>query len=99
MSDDKRLALKVGGKSFDNPVFLASGPAGYGLEYAGFLELGILGAIVTKTVSWEPRSGNPGIRLHETPSGLLNSVGLENVGGPRFFSEKLPALLDSGIRV
>ena len=93
------LSLEIGGTTFDNPVFLASGPAGYGTEYAGLIDLGRLGAVVTKTVTLEPRPGNPGRRLWETPGGLLNSVGLENVGAGRFFTEKLPALLESGVTV
>ena len=95
----KGLGLKIGGSSFGNPVFLASGPAGYGTEYSGLIDLRRLGGIVTKTITLEPRPGNPGRRLWETPGGLLNSVGLENVGADHFFSEKLPALLDSGVTV
>ncbi len=89
----ERLGIEIGAASFRNPVFLASGPAGYGTEYEGLIDLGRLGGIVTKTITLEPRPGNPGRRLWETPGGLLNSVGLENVGAERFFAEKLPALL------
>lgn len=95
----KRLGIEIGGSSFDNPVFLASGPAGYGTEYSGLIDLERLGGIVTKTITLEPRPGNPGRRLWETHGGLLNSVGLENVGAERFFGEKLPALLQSGVEV
>ena len=95
----EQLGIKIGGASFRNPVFLASGPAGYGAEYSGLIDLERIGGIVTKTITLEPRPGNPGRRLWETPGGLLNSVGLENVGAPRFFSEKLPALLESGVTV
>ena len=93
------LNLRIGKSSFGNPVFLASGPAGYGIEYAGLIDLARLGGIVTKTITLEPRPGNPGRRLWETPGGLLNSVGLENVGARRFFSEKLPTLLESKVSV
>lgn len=95
----ERLDIEIGGSSFRNPVFLASGPAGYGTEYSGLIDLERLGGIVTKTITLEPRPGNPGRRLWETPGGLLNSVGLENVGALRFFSEKLPALLETGVTV
>jgi dihydroorotate dehydrogenase (NAD+) catalytic subunit len=94
----KPLGIEIGRSSFDNPVFLASGPAGYGTEYSGLIDLKRLGGIVTKTITLEPRPGNPGRRLWETPGGLLNSVGLENVGAELFFAEKLPALLESGVR-
>jgi dihydroorotate dehydrogenase (NAD+) catalytic subunit len=97
MSMAGSIDVTIGGVSFDNPVFLASGPAGYGEEYADFIDLGRLGGIVTKTVTNEPIAGNPGTRLQETRGGLLNSVGLENVGAGIFFGEKLPRLLDSGI--
>lgn len=90
--------VRIGGAEFANPVFLASGPAGYGLEYSDMIDLERLGAVVTKTVTYAPRRGNDGTRLQETGSGLLNSVGLENVGAEVFFSEKLPALLDAGVR-
>jgi dihydroorotate dehydrogenase (NAD+) catalytic subunit len=95
----ERLGMKIGGSSFRNPVFLASGPAGYGTEYSDLIDLGRLGGIVAKTITLAPRPGNPGRRLWETPGGLLNSVGLENVGAARFFSEKLPALLEAGVTV
>jgi len=95
----ERLGIEIGGSSFRNPVFLASGPAGYGAEYADLIDLARLGGVVTKTITLAPRPGNPGRRLWETPGGLLNSVGLENVGASRFFDEKLPALLESGATV
>jgi dihydroorotate dehydrogenase (NAD+) catalytic subunit len=91
--------VEIGSQGFRNPVFLASGPAGYGTEYSGLIDLRRLGGIVTKTITLEPRPGNPGRRLWETPGGLLNSVGLENVGATRFFSEKLPVLLETGVTV
>lgn len=95
----ERLDLKIGSSRFGNPVFLASGPAGYGAEYADLIDLRGLGGVVTKTITLEPKRGNPGRRLWETPGGLLNSVGLENVGAARFFSDKLPALLEAGVTV
>ncbi len=95
---ENALRLTIGGAVFENPVFLASGPAGYGTEYTGLVDLERVGAIVTKTITLDPRAGNPGRRLRETTAGLLNSIGLENVGARRFFSEKLPALIDAGVR-
>ena len=96
MKHDLRLCIKH--ITFRNPVFLASGPAGYGTEYAGLIDLARLGGIVTKTITFEPVPGNPGPRLRETQSGLLNSVGLENVGSERFFSEKYVNLIGSGAK-
>jgi len=95
---DKDISVKIGGSEFQNPVFLASGPAGYGLEYEGIIDLTRVGGVVTKTITLEPREGNSGRRLQETPSGLLNSIGLENVGVERFISEKLPQLLSGGVK-
>lgn len=94
----RELALRIGTVTFQNPVFLASGPAGYGTEYEGLIDLDRLGGVVTKTITLEPRQGNPGRRLCETPSGLLNSVGLENVGSKRFFAEKISPLIDAGVK-
>jgi dihydroorotate dehydrogenase (NAD+) catalytic subunit len=92
------LKTKIGAVTLRNPVLLASGPAGYGLEYEGMIDLVRIGGVVTKTVSFEPREGNPGTRLHETGGGLLNSIGLENVGAEVFFSRKMPALAEAGIK-
>lgn len=94
----KNKTVRIGPVELKNPVLLASGPAGYGIEYEGLIDLASLGGVVTKTISLEPKPGNPGVRLKETPNGLLNSVGLENVGAERFFGEKLPALLNAGVK-
>ena len=93
-----QLEIRIGNVTLKNPVILASGPAGYGAEYADFIGLEKLGAVVTKTISLNPKAGNSGRRLLENPSGLLNSVGLENVGADIFFGEKLPRLLDLGAK-
>ena len=90
------VKLSIGSVVFRNRVFLASGPAGYGTEYADFIKLDRLGGVVTKTITLQPRAGNPGRRLWETNAGLLNSIGLENVGAKAFFAEKLPALVAAG---
>jgi len=90
--------FSIGRVAFRNRVFLASGPAGYGTEYAGLIALNRLGGVVTKTITFEPRPGNPGRRLWETRAGLLNSIGLENVGAKVFFTEKVPSLIEAGAK-
>lgn len=86
------LSLSIAGVPFKNPVIAASGTFGYGKEYAGLLDIARLGGIATKGLTLEPRAGNTGIRLHETPAGLINSIGLENPGIPAFIERELPAL-------
>ncbi len=78
---------------------VASGTAGYGEELSNYYDIGKLGAIFTKGLSLQPRPGNKGPRIMETPSGMLNSIGLENVGLERFLKEKLPFLLEHGATV
>ena len=80
-----------------NPVLLASGTCGYGRELEEFLPLRDLGGIVTKTVTLRPRAGNPPPRITETPSGMLNAIGLQNVGVDAFCRDKLPYLTELGI--
>jgi len=75
-----------------NPVMTASGTFGYGEEYARYMDINRLGAIVVKGISLESRKGNPPPRIMETPCGMLNSIGLENVGVEVFIKEKLPFL-------
>ncbi len=75
---------------FQNPILLASGTCGYGEEYADLIAVDELGGIVTKAVTPQPRSGNPPIRITETPAGMINSIGLANVGLEGFRREKLP---------
>jgi dihydroorotate dehydrogenase (NAD+) catalytic subunit len=86
------LSLTIGGVFFRNPVIAASGTFGYGREYRGLLEIEALGGICTKGLTLRPRRGNRGTRLHETPGGLLNSIGLENPGIPAFIERELPPL-------
>ncbi len=88
------LTVKIGTLELKNPVTVASGTAGYGEELSQFLDLSLLGGIFTKGLSLEPRKGNRGNRVVETPSGMLNSIGLENVGLEKFIDEKLPFLLE-----
>lgn len=88
--------IRIGPARFANPYFAASGCFGYGLEYATYIAPTELGAIVTKTITLEPRAGNPMPRLQETPAGLLNSIGLQNVGLEVYLRDKLPELLAAG---
>ncbi|MCP4231695.1 MAG: dihydroorotate dehydrogenase [bacterium] len=86
------LSVTVNDIRFKNPVLIASGIAGYGLEWADFFDPASVGGLVLKGTSREPWPGNPPHRLAETPSGMLNSIGLENVGLDAFIAEKMPAL-------
>jgi dihydroorotate dehydrogenase (NAD+) catalytic subunit len=86
------LAVRIGALALRNPVLTASGTFGYGDEYAHVVDLRLLGGVVTKTITVAPRPGNPPPRVAETAAGMLNSIGLENVGLERFRSEKLPRL-------
>lgn len=92
------LSLRLGPASFPNPIFTASGTWGYGLEYLDLLDPAELGAVVTKTLTVEARPGNPQPRVRELRHGVLNSIGLENVGLAAFLSEKLPRLRELGVR-
>ncbi len=93
------LAVQLGPLRLKNPVMSASGTFGYGQEYSSFFDLRRLGAIVVKGISLKPRAGNPPPRLVETPAGMINSIGLENVGVERFLSVKLPFLRDLDVPV
>ncbi len=86
------LSVAIGGLKLKNPVMTASGTFGYGEEYSPFVDLNCLGAIVVKGLSLEPRYGNPPPRIMETPSGMLNAVGLQNIGVRAFIEKKLPFL-------
>lgn len=86
------LRVDLGGIALRNPVLTASGTFGYGTEFAPFLDLRRLGGIVTKSLTLEPRAGNLPPRIAETRGGMLNAIGLENVGVEVFLREKLPAL-------
>ena len=90
------LSVRLGPVTLANPVLTASGTFGYGDEYAHVTDPALLGAVITKTVTLEPRAGNPPQRIAETASGMLNSIGLENVGLERFRREKLPRLAALG---
>ncbi len=86
------LSVNVGPLKFRNPVLLASGTVGYGNEMSEFIDLNKIGGIVTKSLSLKPRKGNPPQRIVETPSGMLNAIGLANVGVEVFIKEKIPFL-------
>jgi dihydroorotate dehydrogenase (NAD+) catalytic subunit len=86
------LSTTVGPLLFRNPVMTASGTFGYGLEFEPYLDLNRLGALVVKGLSLKPRPGNPAPRIYETASGMLNAIGLQNVGVEAFIREKLPLL-------
>ncbi len=92
MKNKINTQVKIGKLTLKNPVMTASGTFGYGLEFEKFFNLGQLGAIVTKGLSLEPVRGNPPQRLVETPAGILNAIGLQNIGVKNFISEKLPVL-------
>ncbi len=95
------LAVKLGPLTFKNPVLTASGTFGYGLEFEPYLGLGKLGGFVVKGLYFDPREGNPPPRLVETPSGLINAIGLQGVGVKAFASKVLPKLraLDTAVIV
>jgi dihydroorotate dehydrogenase (NAD+) catalytic subunit len=88
------LSVKIGSLKLRNPIMLASGTVGYGNEISEFSNLNKLGAIVTKSLSLKPRKGNPPQRIVETPAGMLNAIGLANVGVEEFIKEKIPFLKD-----
>jgi dihydroorotate dehydrogenase (NAD+) catalytic subunit len=86
------LKVKIGKLELQNPVMPAAGTFGYGEEYASLIDLNRLGAIVTKGISLAPQEGNPPPRIWETPRGVLNSIGLHNIGIEAFVQQKLPFL-------
>ncbi len=95
------LGVKLGSLELKNPVLTASGTFGYGLEYADFMNLERLGGFIVKGTTLEPRQGNPYPRMAETPSGMLNAVGLQNKGVENFATETYPKLeaLDTEVMV
>jgi dihydroorotate dehydrogenase (NAD+) catalytic subunit len=94
MSDREAIDERVdfAGIALRNPVLTASGTFGYGTEFAPFLDLEKIGGFVAKSLTLEPRFGNPPPRIAETPAGMLNAISIENVGVRAFLEEKLPAL-------
>lgn len=92
-------SVVIAGIRLKNPVLAASGTFGYGTEYGHLCPASDFGAIITKTITLKPRAGNPQPRLCETPSGMLNSIGLANVGLEHFLARKLPQLKNIGTKV
>ncbi|MBI5657258.1 MAG: dihydroorotate dehydrogenase [Geobacter sp.] len=86
------LSVDIAGITLRNPVMTASGTFGYGSEFAPYLDLEKIGAIITKGLSLKPKAGNPTPRIVETPGGMLNAIGLQNVGIDTFIGEKVPYL-------
>ena len=86
------LSVNVAGMALRNPIMTASGTFGYGEEFSQYVNLNTLGGIVTKGLSLRPRAGNPTPRIVETPGGMLNAIGLQNVGIDAFIEKKLPFL-------
>ncbi len=100
MPDEKLdLSANLGGIIMKNPVAVASGTFGYGGEYEGFIDIADIGAVIVKGTTLEPRCGNLPPRIFETPSGMLNAIGLENPGVGIFLQEYLPRLRDQGVTV
>src|SRR6476659_1244262 len=86
------LSIDLAGLKLSNPTMTCSGTCGYAFEYADFMNLGKLGAFVTKSITLEERAGNEPARIVETRAGMLNAIGLANVGLKRFLAEKVPQL-------
>lgn len=84
------MKVSIGGTTFQNPVLVASGTFGYGGEVAELVDVNKLGGLITKSITLKPRQGNPPPRLAETPSGMLNSIGLANIGVDRYVSDMMP---------
>jgi len=95
----KNLGVKLGGLSLKSPVIMVSGIFSYGEVNLDYLDYRKLGAIVTKTVSLNPREGNPQPRIWETPAGMLNSIGLQNPGIRTFVRKNLPSIRRDGVKI
>ena len=94
-----RLAVDIAGVRFKNPVLTASGTFGYGLEFTSFMDLNAIGGIVVKGLSLNPVPGNPPPRIYETASGILNAIGLQNIGVVEFVKKILPELRNFNVNV
>ena len=92
-------SVQIGSVVLPNPIMTASGTAGHGAELAAYVDLSELGAVVVKSLSAEPWSGNPAPRVHGTAAGMINSVGLQNPGIDSWINNDLPTLIDHGARV
>ncbi len=93
------LGCRVGSVELAHPVMTASGTAGYGTEFADFFDLSTIGAVVTKSIAPYPWDGNPAPRIHSTPQGMINAVGLQGPGVDAWLRDQLPALVDTGATI
>jgi dihydroorotate dehydrogenase (NAD+) catalytic subunit len=93
------LTTRIGSIELANPVMTASGTAGYGTEFADFFDLSTIGAVVTKSIAAYPWDGNPPPRVHPTPQGMINAVGLQGPGVEAWLRDQLPALVETGATV
>ena len=93
------LETNLGGLRMKNPVTVASGTFGYGQEYDAYFDIARLGAVTTKSLTLKPRAGNKPPRLVETPAGMLNAIGLQNVGLEAYLEQKLPFLRGKGVPI
>ena len=93
------MKVNINGVEFKNPVIAASGTFGFGAEYNNFYDVGILGGISSKGLTINPKEGNDGLRVYETPSGMMNSVGLNNPGIDSFIQNELPKMRKLGTNV
>ncbi|VAX21361.1 Dihydroorotate dehydrogenase (NAD(+)), catalytic subunit [hydrothermal vent metagenome] len=93
------LKNKIAGIEFESPILGASGTFGYGLLYDRFYDISAIGGFVTKGLSLEPRPGNPAPRICETPGGMLNAIGLQNIGFQKFTQQKMPKLRGRSVKV
>lgn len=98
-ADVPSLSVQIAGVEFQNPVLAASGTFGYGEEYAHMVDLNRLGGIVVKGLTLKPRAGHPAPRIYETPAGMLNAIGLQNIGLEAFVTERLPRLRQYRTRI
>ena len=93
------LKISIGNTTFKNPIWVASGTFGYGTEAPDLIDVNTLGAIVTKSITRQPREGNPPPRIVETPSGMINSIGLANIGVEKYIKEMLPVYKDFSTKI
>src|SRR5689334_24696267 len=93
------LSVQIGSLRLANPLIAASGCFGYGVEYAEVVDLSTLGGVAVKGLFLAEREGHPPPRIVETPSGMLNAIGLQGIGVHRFIRERLPALREAGATV
>ena len=99
MSESINTSVNFAGIRLANPVFTASGTCGYADELAGFADVNGLGGFITKSITLRPRKGNPTPRIIETDAGMLNAIGLANIGLERFVAEKIPLLAQMSVPV